>query len=261
MNIVLKWDLPTSRVVFIYSFKEELFQAYFDARKNKRNTHNALAFEKHFEANLFALHDERISGSYEPGRSSCFIVNRPVKREIFAADFKDRVVHHLIIKKLNPLFEEKFIYDSYACRVGKGTHLGIQRLNNFINECSDSYTRDCYVLKLDIKGFFMHIDKDVLFNKLKTFIEEKYLENDKNLVLSLCRKIIYNEPTKHCLIKGKRSNWDGLPPDKSLFHSPPRCGLPIGNLSSQVFANFYLDSFDHFVKQGLEIPFLWEVCG
>jgi retron-type reverse transcriptase len=233
----------------------ELFQAYFDARKNKRNTINALIFEKYFETNLFDLYDEIIENKYEPGPSICFVVNKPVKREIFAADFRDRVVHHFIINKINSLFEKLFIYDSYACRIGKGTHLGIRRVDRFIRRCSRNYSTDCYILKLDIKGFFMHIVKNILYEKLSAFIHQKYQQSDKALVLELCWKVIYNDPANNCIIKGERNNWGGLPPDKSLFHSPPGCGLPIGNLTSQVFANFYLNSFDHFVKNDLGIRF------
>jgi len=111
---------------------EELFTAYFDCRKNKRNTQNALRFEKHLEKNVFQLIDEIYQGKYQLGSSIAFIVNKPVKREIFAADFRDRVVHHWLINKLNPLFEHLFIQDSYACRVGKGTHYGVQRADRFI---------------------------------------------------------------------------------------------------------------------------------
>ena len=96
---------------------EEIFTAYYDCRKNKRNTHNAIKFEIHLEQNIFALIDDVFNGTYSPGRSIAFIVNKPVKREIFAADFRDRVVHHWLINKLNPLFENLFIPDSYACRV------------------------------------------------------------------------------------------------------------------------------------------------
>ena len=233
----------------------ELFEAYFDCRSNKRNTINALSFEVDYESNLVKLCEEINNGTYRPGKSIAFIVDKPVKREIFAADFRDRVVHHLIINKLNPLFEKQFIYDSYACRKGKGTHLGIQRVNRFIRQCSQNYSQDCYILKLDIKGFFMHINKNILFEKLSGFIHQNYLLPDKALLLELCRKVIYNDPTQNCIIKGKRNNWDGLPPDKSLFHSAPNCGLPIGNLTSQVFANFFINEFDHFVKHDLGIRY------
>ena len=148
----------------------ELFEAYFKCRSNKRNTVNALAFEVDYEANLLQLHEEINSGSYQPGRSIAFVINKPVKREIFAADFRDRVVHHLVIHKLNPLFEKLFIHDSYACRKGKGTQFGIQRVARFIRQCSLNYTQDCYVLKLDIQGFFMHINKAILFGELESLI-------------------------------------------------------------------------------------------
>ena len=233
----------------------ELFEAYFSCRSNKRNTANALAFEVDYEHNLVQLCHEINNGTYQQGRSIAFIVNKPVKREIFAADFRDRVVHHLIFNKLNPLFEKTFINDSYACRTAKGTHLGIQRIDKFIRQCSLNYTKDCYILKLDIKGFFMHINKNILFEKLSLFINQKYLETDKELLLALCQKIIFNDPTQNCIIKGKPKNWDNLPKNKSLFYSAHQSGLPIGNLTSQVFANFYMNSFDHHIKHNLNIRY------
>jgi hypothetical protein len=214
-----------------------------------------LAFEIDYENSLVQLCEEINNGTYEIGRSIAFIVDKPVKREIFAADFKDRVVHHLIIGKLNHLFEKQFIHDSYSCRVGKGTHFGIQRIDSFIRQCSVNYTNDCYILKLDLQGFFMSINKNILFAKLEKFIKEKYQATDKDLIIKLCKQVIFNDPTKNCIIKGNKSDWDALPLNKSLFHSKPNCGLPIGNLTSQVFANFYMDSFDHFVKHDLKIRY------
>lgn len=233
----------------------EIFEAYFACRKNKRNTANALAFEINYESNLVQLYEEINNGTYEIGRSIAFIVDKPVKREIFAADFRDRVVHHLIIGKLNHLFEKQFVHDSYSCRIGKGTHFGIHRIARFVCQCSANYTKDCHILKLDLQGFFMSINKNILFAKLKKFIKEKYLQPDKELVIKLCKQIVYNNPTKNCIIKGKRTDWNDLPKSKSLFQSKPNCGLPIGNLTSQVFANFYMDSFDHYVKHDLKIRY------
>jgi len=234
---------------------EELFQAYFDCRKNKRNTLNALQFEKQLEQNVFDLIDEIYNDNYKVGRSIAFIVNSPVKREVFAADFRDRVVHHWIINKLNLIFENLFIQDSYACRVGKGTHYGIKRVDSFIKTCSANYTNDCYILKLDIQGFFMHINRTILFSALVRFIMENYSFSDKELVVKISMQIIFNDPTKNCIIKGNRKQWDGLPKNKSLFHSPLGCGLPIGNLTSQVFANFYMHWFDAFVTKELGIKY------
>lgn len=231
----------------------DLFQAYSDCRGNKRNTLNALRFEIDYEQQLILLYDEINSGRYLPGRSIAFVANKPVKREIFAADFRDRVVHHWIINKLNPLFERVFIYDSYACRTGRGSSLAIARADRFIRRCSQNYTRDCYILKLDIQNFFMSIDKRILWAMLQNIITQYYDDTDKSLILSLCYKVLSHNPTKNCFIKGRRDDWVGLPPQKSLFHAPYGCGLPIGNLTSQVFANVYMNRFDHFVKHELGV--------
>ncbi len=233
----------------------DVFEAYAECRANKRNTMNALAFEVDYEQQLIALCNDINTGSYEIGESIAFVIDKPVKREIFAADFRDRIVHHLVINKLNPLFERAFIYDSYACRVGRGTHFAISRADRFIRRCSNNYTTDCYVLKLDIQGFFMAIDKRILWKSLSNFIMQYYKQADKELLLKLCHKIIVNNPTKNCFIKGDRQNWRDLPPDKSLFHSAPFCGLPIGNLTSQIFANFYMNIFDHFIKHDLAVQY------
>jgi len=235
----------------------DLFQAYYDARKNKRNTSNALKFERHFESNLFALHDEIISYRYEPQPSICFVVDKPVKREIFAADFRDRVVHHLLFNYLSPVFEKLFIHDSYSCRKGKGTHYGIKRVDHFIRSCADKYLKNCYILKLDIKGYFMSIDRALLNEKLKSVLlnRKQKSEFDLNLVLYLLEKVIFNDPTTNCIVKGKKTDWDGLPTSKSLFHAGSQKGLPIGNLTSQLFGNIYMNDFDHFVKRDLGIRY------
>ncbi|MBU1718865.1 MAG: DUF1566 domain-containing protein, partial [Bacteroidetes bacterium] len=213
----------------------DLFEAYFECRKNKRNTANALHFELDYETNLVELHREIINGTYQPGRSIAFIVKKPVKREIFAADFRDRVVHHYVIGKLNPYFEKYFINDSYSCRTGKGTHYGISRALRFIRAASNNYKSEAWILKLDVEAFFMNISKDILFKSLSDFVEERYFEPDKAVILELCKKIIYNDCRENCIIKGNRKNWNGLPVSKSLFGNPPDKGIPIGNLTSQVF--------------------------
>ncbi len=247
------FDAPKQRTSTIEL--ADLFDAYYRCRNNKRNTINALAFEMDYENNLIQLCEEINNGTYAVGKSIAFIVNKPVKREIFAADFRDRIVHHWLSSKLNPLFENQFIFDSYACRVNKGTHVGVRRIDGFIKACSKNYSTDCYVLKLDVLGFFMHINRGVLFKRLEQFIREKYKPTDSDLVVEISQKIIFNDPTKKCILKGDKNNWNGLPKNKSLFYSPPNCGLPIGNLTSQLFANFYMDRFDHFIKHELGIRY------
>lgn len=234
---------------------EDVFKAYFECRRLKRRTASALAFELDFERELVRLWREINSGAYKIGRSIAFIVRHPVQREVFAADFRDRIVHHLVVSKLNPLFEREFIFDSYSCREGKGTQQGVKRIRSQIEECSDLYTRDCYIMKLDIRSFFMSIDKNVLYRMLAEFIGEKYHCSDKPILLRLVRQIIFNNPEENCIIKGRRSDWNGLPCHKSLFWSKRHCGLPIGNLTSQIFANFYLNRLDKYVVEELGIKY------
>jgi retron-type reverse transcriptase len=233
----------------------DIFEAYASCRKNKRNTVNAQVFELDYEQHLLTLWKDINEGRYQINPSIAFIVTKPVKREIFAADFRDRVVHHLLISKINPLFERQFIYDSYACRVGKGTHFGIQRASYFVRACSQNYTKPCYVLKLDIQGFFMHINKEILCNRLIQFVKQHYTQSDQHIVLALFLKVIRNNAAENCKIKGHISDWEGLPTNKSLFYSPEGCGLPIGNLTSQVLANFYLNPMDHYIKKELGIRY------
>ena len=195
------------------------------------------------------------NGTYQPQRSIAFTILHSVKREIFAAAFKDRIVHHVIIGRLNPFFEKEFILDSYACRKGKGTSFGIKRIERFIRKCSKNFTQPCYILKLDVQGFFMHIDRSILHRRLHAFIEKVYDKPDKEKILTLCKTLLEHNPAKNCLIKGSSKDWDDLPRDKSLFFSKQGCSLPIGNLTSQIFANFYMNSFDHFMKSTLRLKY------
>ncbi len=240
----------------------DLFQAYYDARKNKRNTINALKFEIDYESKLFELYEEIKNEKYEISPSICFISFKPTKREIFAGDFRDRIIHHLVYNYMSPLFEKLFINDAYSCRKGKGTSYGIKRIDHFVRSCSENYKKDCYILKLDIRGYFMSIDKNILYQKVAETLDSRGVpfgsRNDKNssdfdadFVLRLVHKIIFHNHIKKCIIKGRREDWAGLPKSKSLFYAGKDKGLPIGNLTSQLFGNVYLNDFDHFAKHQL----------
>lgn len=234
---------------------EDIFEAYYDCRKHKRRTANALKFELDFEKELVKLWKEVNNGTYEPHRSIAFIVTEPVQREIFAADFRDRIIHHLIINKINPLLEAYFIDDSFNCRKGKGVLAGVRQAENYMKLCSKNYTQDCYVLKLDLQSFFPSIDKRILFDSLAAFVNERYMGADKRIIVDLIESTIFNAPQNDCVIKGKRSDWVGLPPSKSLFGSGPEVGMPIGNLTSQIMANFYLTKLDKYIKNKLRIRY------
>lgn len=234
----------------------DLFTAYYCARKSKRNTKSQVRFERNLADNLIGLYHEIRERRYKVGRSMCFIINDPVKREVFAAAFRDRIVHHLLYNWLMPVFEPMFIYDSYSCRVGKGTLFGIERLEHHIRSCSKNYTESCYVLKMDIEGYFMNINHARLFDIIKRRLERSDLQKgaafDVHLALYLLELVIFADPVKGCCRKGKKEDWADLPESKSLFHSPRGCGLPIGNLTSQLFSNIYLSALDDYVKRILK---------
>lgn len=226
----------------------DIIEAYFDCRKNKRTKPDAIAFEINWESNCIELHESILSRKYRPMPSIALMVNKPVKREIMASAFRDRIVHHFISLRLEPLFEAAFIEETTNCRKGKGTSYGIKLLKESIRKVSDNYTSDCWVLKLDIKSFFMSINKRLLLEKLLEFIDQSYRKKDIDTLKYLIEVTLMNDPTKNCVFRSPKSAWHGLPKDKSLFSCPPGFGLAPGNLTSQQEANFFLNDFDHWAK-------------
>lgn len=228
---------------------EEVVEAYYTCRKNKRNTASAIRFEMNLAANLVELWQDINRGTYQPGRSIAFVVTNPVCREVFAAQFRDRIVHHLIINKLEEQMESYFIDDSYSCRPGKGTFYGQKRVQEMIRECSDNYTCDCWVMKIDIQSFFMSINKQLLFECLERFVKSHYHGKDIQMLLWLIRVTVFHRPELDCERHSPDSFWDRLPKAKSLFGTDGSHGLPIGNHTSQMFAMLFLTELDRRVKE------------
>lgn len=224
---------------------QNLYMAYLDCRRHKRKTHNAAKFELHFESELLKLEKELQSHAYRPDRSICFVVEEPSLREVFAGMFRDRVVHHLLYNFLEPVFEPKFIHGSYACRRGKGIHASLHDLQRYLRKITRNRHRRAYYLHLDIRGFFMALKKDILF-----VIIAKKIKNPE--ILWLAELVIFNNPVKNFVAKGNTSLFAKIPAHKSLFRVPKDQGLPIGNLTSQFFANVYLNELDQFVKHRLK---------
>ena len=178
---------------------EGLLEAYYDCRRNKRSTASAVMYELDYEGKLIALKDRVNARTYQPGKSICFVVTRPRYREVFAASFEDRIIHHWVALRLEPLFEQVFSPRTFNCRKGKGQLYGIQTLKADIAECSQNYTRDCWIMKLDLQGFFMSIDKQILYELLDKFILERYDEpDDIDDLRFLCKTVILHCPEKNC---------------------------------------------------------------
>ena len=251
----------------------DLYVSYLQARKHKRHTHSQMVFEEKLEDNLVQLRNDICSWKYQISPSIYFIQKDPVQREVFAWNFRDRIVHHLIYNYISPYREKQFIYDSYSCRKWKWTLLWIQRISKFMRSCSQCYTQQWRILKLDIQWYFMAINRDILRKKVKTpLINRKQVSriwnselfpNWKFLIqwefpeylINIIHDIIYNDPTSNGIFKWKTSDYDWLPKSKSLFFSAENCGLPIWNLTSQLFSNIYLNDFDHYVKENLGIKY------
>lgn len=232
---------------------EELWMAEQDCARRKRSSTACDEFMINEAANVAKLWKELNDGTYEIGYSTAFVVTRPKLREVFAADFRDRIAHHYVINRTINLFESHFIEDSYNCRKGKGTTYAIKRIDEQIRQISNNFTTDCWILKCDIKNFFMSINKNILWKMLEKFLMENYQGDDKAFVLSLTKQIVMHRPELKCIRHGTNDLWDALDTGKSLFNSLPYKGLAIGNLTSQIFANFYLSYFDKWIisKPGL----------
>ncbi len=198
-----------------------LHLAYLKARQCKRYRREVLAFSMNLEEELLLLQEELLSGSYRTGTYRHFTVYEPKKREISALPFRDRIVHHAICNVIEPLFENKFIKDSYACRRAKGSHAGSARLTEFLRRSRRMWGK-VYCLQADVSKFFPSVDHGVLKAVIRKTIRCKR-------TLKLLDDII-----------------DSIGTEK---------GMPIGNLTSQLFANVYLNELDHFAKEKLQARF------
>jgi len=195
---------------------ENLYNAYLKARRGKNDVAEVLKFNYNLEDELLKLQQELKNQTYKTGEYRHFIIFEPKERKISALPFRDRIIHHAVCNIIEPVFEKKFIYDSYACRKTKGTHAGADRIQKFIRKVSDNY----YVLKCDVSKYFPSVNHEIL----KQIIREKIA--DKKLL--------------HLL--------------DNIIDSAEK-GIPIGNLTSQLFANIYLNKLDEYIKYELRIKY------
>ena len=210
---------------------DNLWSAFHLAARGKRRKGSAAAFEQQVADRLVAVQDELRGKTYRPGAYRHFFIHEPKRRKISAAPFRDRVVHHALCRVIEPIFERSFIHDSYACRPGKGTHSAVARFTEFAR-------RYRYVFKTDIRKYFPSIDHDILFERISRKI--KCLDT-----LWLIRLIIDTSNPQEEILQY-------YPGDDLFAPLERRRGIPIGNLTSQFFANIYLDGLDHYTKEDLQ---------
>jgi retron-type reverse transcriptase len=211
---------------------ENLYAAYCNAARGKRGRGPAAEFEFHLEDNLATLQEELAKETYQPGPYMHFCIHEPKRRLISAAPFRDRVVHHALCQVIEPAFESSFIHHSYANRIGKGTHRAL-------DACQAWLSRYRYVLSCDIRQFFPSIDHRIVKKALFRKIQDGGLRR-------LIRRIINSGVG----VLSEAYDMVYFPGDDLFAVNRPR-GLPIGNLTSQFWANCYLNEFDHFVNRDL----------
>ena len=238
----------------------DLYAAFICAKRHKAKKPYVLHFERNLKENIESLCDDLWTRRYKPEPSTCFVIQRPKKREVFAAQFRDRIVHHLYYNYTHELFERTFIQDTYSCIPGRGTHYGIERMTQHIRQESHNWQRPCYALKIDIRGYFMHINRRRLLD-IATASLTKMADHqanggmkwrdviDMDFILWLTHEIVLLDPTDGCRRVGNPSEWDDVDASKLMANAPANCGMPIGNLTSQLFSNVYMNPFDQMVKR------------
>ncbi|OGF71885.1 hypothetical protein A2W54_03095 [Candidatus Giovannonibacteria bacterium RIFCSPHIGHO2_02_43_13] len=204
---------------------ENLLEAWKEFSRDKRNKKDVQEFERNLMQNIIVLHQELVAKTYSHASYEAFNISDPKPRNIHKASVRDRLLHHAIYRKLYPFFDKTFIADSYSCRLNKGTHKAINRFRSFAFKVSKNHTKTCWVLNGDIKKFFVSIDHNILTKILVNYIP------DKN-ILRLIEKVI-----------------------NSFLSTRPGVGLPLGNLTSQLLVNIYMNEFDQFMKHKLKAKY------
>lgn len=233
-----------------------LYISYLEARKSgKRKTFDEHLFEVNVFENIENLLGSILSHQYKPSKSAAHIIFHPVIREIFAAPFRDRIIHHLIFMSVYEWWDNRFCHDSYSCRIGKGVLFGIKRLTHHIASVKHQYGRTPIVAKFDIQGFFMSMPRNRLYERAIWGLNRQFKGREHlpeyQLIKYLWREIIFDDPVNQAIRKGHLTDWDLLPKSKSLFCQPKGYGIVIGNLTSQLLSNIYLDQLDRFITQAL----------
>ncbi|UYK82276.1 RNA-directed DNA polymerase [Xanthomonas sacchari] len=227
---------------------QDLHHAWRRARRQKVPSHNQLRFDADWMCNLLRLQRQIEAGTWAPRPSTCFIATRPKAREIHAPDFADRVLHHWLVPQLEAVYESTFVHDSYANRKGRGSHAAVRRAQAFARQIQSGQGGGWY-LQLDVANFFNSIHRPTLWAMLRKRLERAGADR---CVMQATHALLRRSPL-HAGVQYRATDAERaqVPPHKRLENAPPGRGLPIGNLSSQFFANVYLDALDQFAKREL----------
>ena len=244
-------------------FVMALTDAFEDARKGKLRTHDEHHFELNYVQNITSLANSALSRRYRPGSSTTFIVREPMMREIFAAPFRDRVIHHFLYNMSAGWWDRRFIYTSSSCREGKGTLFAARMAQKHLRQVTMGGRKKAWVAKFDLKGYFMSLPRQKLYERVHKGLRAQFsgvLDEPLGYqIYSLCdflwKMILLDDPVEKAVRKGKLSDWKELPPEKSLYNQMAGVGIVIGNLTSQLVSNIYLDQLDRYVTHALGYRF------
>lgn len=227
-----------------FSFRDVVV-AHLDCRHHKRNTAACQEFERDLATNLYEIYEALIDRTYRPWRSNSFVITEPKVREVIAAQYRDRVVHHLLFLKIGTRFTKTFIADTCACIPGRGTAYAARRMEHMVRSITQNWKKPAFYLKCDIQNFFPSIKKDIVHAKLKAKVTEPFW-------LWLAETILFHDPLENLHVKASADELARVPEHKRLCNQEDHCGLAIGNLPSQNFANILLDEVDQHVKHDLK---------
>lgn len=224
--------------------------AYEECRQGKSSSKQYADYVLKADEDLDLLTTELMERTYQPSTSTCFLVKYPKLREVFAAAFRDRIIHHWICARLNPLFEElnwEIGNVTHNCRKNFGTSSAVYSVYQAIKYVTYDYGREAYIFKGDLVGFFMSLPQQRLRDQLLDFTQTQYRGRFKNLLMWLIDVVVMHRPELNCMFNSDPKEWRGLAHNKSLFRSGPDRGAPIGNLTTQLFANFYMADLDAYM--------------
>ncbi|MFA5934012.1 MAG: reverse transcriptase/maturase family protein [Candidatus Paceibacterota bacterium] len=234
-----KFIKPYSEIATV----ENLLIAWQEFLPGKKNRLDVELFQSRLMNNIFFLHHDLLYKRYVHGGYQAFNISDPKPRNIHKATVRDRLLHHLLYNELYTYFDTKFIFDSYSCRLNKGTHKALNQFRKFAGKVSKNHTRTCWVLKCDIRKFFASIDHTVLKSIL-----EKHIANADTL--RLLENIIDSFETQNSIYAMADICKDGGGNASAVVK-----GLPLGNLTSQLLVNIYMNEFDHFMKRELKTKY------
>lgn len=232
---------------------EELYEAYILCLKNKKRKIGTYKFvNEDLCSNLLKLLDELNSYNYTPQPSNCYVITDPALREIYAAQFTDRIVQHFYMKEIENILDAELVDGCCSCRVGRGNDYALQLLKKYLVETSNNGTKNCFFLKIDLSGYFMSINRQQVSNKFLKLIQEKYNGKHKELLLYLTPIIFENNPAQNCIYKCNE-NIRKVVPSRRKMDPKSNYGMAIGNLTSQAGSNLNLSKFDSYVVEELKL--------